>query len=134
MRRDRGGGATRWVDAGGVGPDRELITAGPPRGRMEIAAFVSLHPIGEGESVGDAVAEAVQVIRDSGLEHHLGPSGTTIRGEWEEVFEVLKRCHEVVSGGEARVSSVIKVDCKPDGFGDAGIAGKVERVEERLDG
>lgn len=98
---------------------------------MRVAVFFSVHPIGEGSSVGDEVAKAVEVIRDSGLEHHLGPSGTTMLGEFDEVMQVVKRCHEVVGGEDARVNSVLKVDWKP-GLEPGDVEAKVERVEERL--
>lgn len=90
----------------------------------------SIHPIGQCEHVGRSVARAVAVIRRSGLEHELGPSGTTILGPWDEVFACLKECHEVVGAGGLRVSSLIKVDQwdHPPGS----IRAKVARVEARL--
>ncbi len=99
---------------------------------MQVMVFFSVHPIGAGASVGEDVARAVEVIRQSGLEHELGPSGTTLVGEWDEVFEVLKQCHQVVSGGQLRVASVIKVDHKPAGFEAGAIGAKVDRVHRRL--
>lgn len=100
---------------------------------MQVMVFFSIHPIGAGASVGEDVARAVEVIRESGLEHELGPSGTTIVGEWDEVFETLKTCHEVVSDGQLRVASVIKVDHKPGGFAPGAIRAKVDRVAARPD-
>lgn len=99
---------------------------------MQVMVFFSIHPIGKGASVGDDVARAVEVIRESGLEHELGPSGTTLVGEWDEVFEVLEQCHQVVADGQHRVASVIKVDHKPAGFEPGAILGKVDSVQRRL--
>lgn len=94
-------------------------------------ARVSIHPIGEGASVGDEVAKALEVIQASGLEHELGPSGTTLLGEYDEVMLVVRRCHEVVGEGGKRVNSVLKIDWKP-GLEPGDVAGKVESVEDRL--
>lgn len=102
------------------------------RGLMRVMVFFSLHPVGRGEHVGDAVAEALRIVRASGLEHELGPSGTTLLGEWDEVFACIRRCHEAVGAGGARVSSLVKVDWW--GFEPGAIRAKVERVEQRLRG
>lgn len=95
-----------------------------------VMVLFSIHPVGQGEHVGKWIARAVQVIRDSGLEHEVGPSGTTLQGEWDEVFACLKRCHEVVGRDAARVSSLIKVDQWDHPRG--AIRGKVAKVEARL--
>lgn len=97
---------------------------------MQVMVFFSIHPIGEGAHVGDAVAQAVRIIRSSGLEHELGPSGTTILGPWDDVFACLKACHEAVGAEGARVSSLIKVDQWD--FAPGAIAAKVARVEARV--
>lgn len=94
---------------------------------MKVMVFFSIHPIGEGAHVGDAVRKAIGVIRESGLEHEVGPSGTTILGEWDAVFALVKRCHEALSEGGVRVSSLLKVDQKP-GLAAGDIRRKVDRV------
>ncbi len=100
---------------------------------MQIMVLFSIHPIGAGEHVGDDVAKAVEIIQRSGLEHHLGPSGTTLVGDWEEVMDVVRRCHAALADGNARVSSILKIDHKVAGFEPGAIEGKVERVRSRLD-
>ncbi|HAL85718.1 MAG TPA: hypothetical protein DCM31_01805, partial [Deferribacteraceae bacterium] len=40
---------------------------------MSAMAFVSITPLGEGESVSEYVARAVKVIKNSGLEWRLTP-------------------------------------------------------------
>lgn len=97
---------------------------------MRVMVLFSIHPVGKGEHVGKWVARAVRVIRASGLEHEVGPSGTTILGEWDEVFACIKACHEAVGRDAARVSSLVKVDQwdHPPGA----IQAKVERVKARM--
>ena len=43
------------------------------------------------DSVHAAVAAAVRVVRESGLPNHTDAMFTTIEGEWDEVFAVIKR-------------------------------------------
>ena len=46
-----------------------------------LVAF-SITPLGTGEGVGEIVAEAVRVVRASGLPNHTDSMFTTIEGEW----------------------------------------------------
>lgn len=95
-----------------------------------VMVLFSIHPVGEGAHVGAWVARAVRIIRASGLEHEVGPSGTTILGDWDEVFACLKACHEAVGKDAARVSSLIKVDQWDHRPG--AVRAKVRRVEARV--
>lgn len=97
---------------------------------MQVMVLFSIHPIGKGVHVGKWVARAVQVIHDSGLEHEVGPSGTTILGEWDQVFACIKKCHEAVARDCDRVSSLVKIDLW--NFRPGAIRGKVRSVERRL--
>ncbi len=97
---------------------------------MQVMVFFSIHPIGQGAHVGDAVRRAVAIIEDSGLEHEVGPSGTTLLGEWEDVFAVVKRCHAALSEDGVRVSSLLKIDQKP-GLKAGDIRRKVDRVASK---
>jgi len=94
-----------------------------------LVAF-SVTPLGTGESVGDLVAEAVRVVRDSGLPNRTDAMFTTVEGEWDEVMAVVKRAVDAVAAKAPRVSVVIKADVRP-GVTDA-ITTKVATVEEYL--
>ena len=93
-----------------------------------LAAF-SITPLGVGESVGDAVAEAVRIVRESGLPNETNAMFTNIEGDWDEVMDVVRRCVEAVAEEAPRVSVVIKIDHRP-GVDDA-LASKVAAIEER---
>ncbi|RKN36901.1 MTH1187 family thiamine-binding protein [Streptomyces hoynatensis] len=94
-----------------------------------IVAF-SVTPIGAGEDVAEEVAEAVRVVRESGLPHRTDAMFTSIEGEWDEVMAVVKRAVEAVSARSHRVSLVLKADVRP-GVTD-GLTRKVARIEELL--
>lgn len=96
-----------------------------------IVAF-SVSPIGGDESggVGAAVAEAVRVVRESGLPNETNAMFTNIEGEWDEVMPVVKRAVEAVAAVSSRVSLVLKADIRPGYTGQ--LTAKVERIEREL--
>ena len=77
-----------------------------------IAAF-SLTPLGVGDSVGELVAEAVKVVRDSGLPSETNAMFTNVEGDWDEVMAVIKASVERVADRAPRVSLVVKIDYRP---------------------
>ena len=97
-----------------------------------LVAF-SVAPSGTGRSDGsvhDAVAAAVKIVRESGLPNETDSMFTTIEGEWDEVFDVIKRATEAVGEFGSRVSLVLKADIRPGRTGE--LSGKVERLEQAL--
>jgi uncharacterized protein (TIGR00106 family) len=94
-----------------------------------LVAF-SVTPLGTGESVGDLVAEAVRVVRESGLPNRTDAMFTMVEGEWDEVMAVVKRAMEAVAERAPRVSLVLKADVRP-GVSDA-MTAKVRHVEDYL--
>lgn len=55
-----------------------------------IVAF-SVTPLGVGEEVGEYVADAVRVVRESGLPNRTDAMFTSVEGEWDEVMDVVRR-------------------------------------------
>lgn len=81
-------------------------------------------------SVAKAVAEAVRIVRESGLPNETNAMFTMIEGEWDEVMDVVKRATEAVQASAPRVSLVLKADIRPGYTGQ--LAAKVQRIEEHL--
>jgi uncharacterized protein (TIGR00106 family) len=96
-----------------------------------IVAF-SVSPLGGDDSVGDAVAEAIRVVRACGLPNETNAMFTNIEGEWDEVMAVVKQAIDVVAAVSPRVSLVLKADIRPGHTGQ--LTAKVERVEKALGG
>ncbi|WP_173921960.1 thiamine-binding protein [Agromyces sp. Marseille-P2726] len=97
-----------------------------------LVAF-SVAPSGTGradDSVHDAVAAAVRIVRNSGLPNRTTSMFTEIEGEWDEVFDVIRRATEAVGAYGSRVSLVLKADIRPGRAGE--LDGKVERLEAGL--
>lgn len=98
---------------------------------MSVLVAFSVTPLGTGEDVGALVAEAVRVVRASGLPNRTDAMFTTIEGDtWDQVMDVVKRAVEAVTAQAPRVSTVIKVDWRPAAT-DA-ITGKVEAIDHYL--
>ena len=83
-------------------------------------------------SVHDAVAAAVKIVRESGLPNQTDSMFTTIEGDWDEVFDVVKRATEAVGQFGSRVSLVIKADIRPGYTGE--LTAKVDRLEQAISG
>jgi uncharacterized protein (TIGR00106 family) len=96
-----------------------------------LVAF-SIAPAGPDDtgSYSAAVAEAVRIVRASGLPNQTDAMFTTIEGEWDEVMAVLKQCVDAMTASHPRVSLVVKADIRPGHTGQ--LTSKVERIEELL--
>jgi uncharacterized protein (TIGR00106 family) len=95
-----------------------------------LVAF-SITPLGTGEAVGEIVAEAVRVVRASGLPNQTDSMFTTIEGDWDEAMAVVKAAVDAVAARAPRVSLVLKADLRP-GVTD-GLTSKVETIERYLE-
>jgi uncharacterized protein (TIGR00106 family) len=94
---------------------------------------ISISPSGADETggVSEAVADAIRVIRESGLPNETNAMFTNIEGEWDEVMAVVKRAVFRVAETSPRVGLVLKADLR-QGFDDGQLNAKVERVEAQL--
>ena len=97
---------------------------------MLVAFSISPTAADECGGVSAAVAEAVRVVRESGLPNRTDAMFTTIEGEWDEVMAVVKRAVEVVAASSPRVGLVLKADIRPGYEGQ--LTAKVERIEQHL--
>lgn len=95
-----------------------------------LVAFSVAPSGGATDSVSEAVAKAVKVVRDSGLPNETNAMFTNIEGEWDEVMAVVKRAVDVLAESSPRVSLVLKADIRP-GHADQ-LTAKVRSVEEKL--
>lgn len=90
----------------------------------------SITPIGSGDSVSAAVAEAVRVVRASGLPNETNAMFTNVEGSWDEVMGLLRECVEAVAARAPRVSVVAKLDYRPGSLDQ--LHAKVDAVEREL--
>jgi uncharacterized protein (TIGR00106 family) len=96
---------------------------------MLLAEF-SMFPLDKGESLSSYVARSLEIIDGSGLPYRLGPMGTTIEGEWDEVMGVIKKCYERMNEDCDRVECSIKIDYRSGAGGR--LEKKIESIENKL--
>ncbi len=78
-------------------------------------------PLGQGEGLAASVARIVDIVDRSGLPYQLTSMGTIVEGEWDDVFALIKECHQAMRREAGRVSTHISIDDR-------------ERARDRLQG
>jgi uncharacterized protein (TIGR00106 family) len=102
---------------------------------MAIVA-VSIAPTGEtpdgGVGVSRYVARALDVVRSQdAVRYRLDAMFTTLEGDLDEIFALIRRMQEAVfEAGAARVGTVIKIDDRRDR--EASMEDKIQSVEGQL--
>jgi uncharacterized protein (TIGR00106 family) len=91
----------------------------------------SMSPMGKGESVSRYVARCLEIVAASGLDYRLHAMGTTLEGEWDQVFGVVQRCFEALKPACDRITVSIKVDYRKGPGGR--LESKVRHVQELVD-
>ena len=93
-------------------------------------AEFNVTPIGAGVSVSNYVADAIKIVDESELDYKIGPMGTVVEGELNEVLELIKNCHKAVMEKAERVATTIFIDDRKGYTGR--ITKKVESVENKV--
>lgn len=98
---------------------------------MKVIIDLCVVPLGVGLSVSKYVVACQKIIQGAGLKSQLHAYGTNIEGEWDAVFDAVKKCHERVHEmGAQRITTTIKVGTRTDR--DQTMADKVSSVEDKL--
>jgi uncharacterized protein (TIGR00106 family) len=98
--------------------------------RLHVLVAFSVSPMGASDSVGDAVAACVELVRASGLPNETNAMFTNVEGPYDEVMALVRSCIERCAAVAPRVSLTLKLDHRAGHEGM--LAGKVARVEARL--
>ena len=97
---------------------------------MSVIVDFSIFPIGKGESVSAEVARAARIIHGRGLPYTIGPMGTSVEGEWQEVLDLVSDCFHEMKKDCNRIYMTIKVDYRKDASGRLGA--KVKSLKEKM--
>jgi uncharacterized protein (TIGR00106 family) len=97
---------------------------------VSVLVAFSVAPSGIGDSVAEAVADAVRVVRESGLPNRTDAMFTTLEGDWDECIDVVRRAVEAVAAHGDRVSLVLKADIRAGRTGE--LVAKLDRLEAAL--
>ena len=98
---------------------------------MKVMIDLCIVPMGKSVSVSDEIAALERLIRKSGLKNQLHPYGTVIEGEWEEVMDLVKKCHALLhEQGTKRIFTNLKIGTRVDK--EQTMEDKVNVVEKKL--
>ena len=98
---------------------------------MQVMIDLCVVPLGVGVSVSNYIAECEKILHQAGLETQLHAYGTNVAGEWDDVFDAVRRCHERVHElGAPRITSTIKVGTRTDRV--QTMAEKIDSVQQKL--
>lgn len=95
-------------------------------------AEISVVSVGEGVDISDQVARVVRVIHESGLDYKLNAMSTVVEGDGDQVFDLIKKCHNKMLETAKRVYTVVKIDERKDKPGKM-MDRKVQSVEKELE-
>lgn len=73
-----------------------------------IAEF-SVYPL-NAEHMSKDVARVIETLDSTGLVYRLGPMGTCVEGDLEQVLAAIGRCHQAVASNHERVVTTITID------------------------
>jgi uncharacterized protein (TIGR00106 family) len=90
----------------------------------------SIVPLGTGPSVSPVIARVLKIVVESGVPYKANPMGTVMEGEWGQLMDVVRKCHDEAMRDAARVVTSIKID-DYKGKGNR-LEKKLESVEQKL--
>lgn len=97
---------------------------------MRVIAELSLIPVGVGVHLSEYVAECQRILEQAGLDVELHANGTNIEGDWDDVLQAVRRCHERIHNkGAPRIVSTLKLGTRTDR--EQGMRDTVERVRRQ---
>ncbi|MCY4051733.1 MAG: MTH1187 family thiamine-binding protein [Gammaproteobacteria bacterium] len=98
---------------------------------MKVLADVCVIPMGVGLSVSEHVATCQKIFEVAGLNYSMHSYGTNVEGEWDQVMDAIKSCHEAVhDAGAPRISTTIRLGTRTDR--EQTMQDKIDSVNEKL--
>ncbi|NBC88113.1 MAG: MTH1187 family thiamine-binding protein [Alphaproteobacteria bacterium] len=98
---------------------------------MWVSVELCVVPLGVGVSVSFYIAACQRVLREAGFETELHAYGTNFEGEWDEVMDAVRKCHEQVHDlGAPRIFTTLKLGTRTDR--DQRLADKISSVEAQI--
>ena len=99
---------------------------------MKVIMDLTVSPFGVGLSVSEYIAACHEIFDAAGLKTNLHAYGTNIEGDWDQVFQAVKQCHEKLHEmGVPRMTSSIKVGTRTDK--EQTMSDKITSVQNKLE-
>ena len=98
---------------------------------MKVIVDFCLVPLGVGVSVSKYIVECEKILISAGLQTQMHAYGTNIEGEWDQVMEAVKQCHQTLHEmGVPRISSTMRLGTRVDR--DQTMEDKIRSVQEKI--
>ena len=91
---------------------------------------LNILPLGRGRSISSDVADMVKIIDASGVDYKLTAEGTILEGNWDQLMNVAKKCHDEMRKKTERVITIMHADDYDDRTGR--LNGAVDSVIKKL--
>ena len=96
-------------------------------------AELEIIPVGtKSASLSGGLVDVAKLVDASGLDYRVGPMGTVVEGEWDQILALAKRCHQAVLQTADRVLTTIRIDDRKDHPGSGRIVQKVQSLESKV--
>jgi uncharacterized protein (TIGR00106 family) len=79
-------------------------------GEKAMLVELSIIPLGRGTHLSQDLAPILKIIDDSGIRYALTPSGTCLEGDWDEVMDVVRRCHDQARKLSPHVMTTLRIE------------------------
>lgn len=91
---------------------------------------LSIVPLDHGLHMKAEIARVIDLIDQSGINYQLTAMGTLLEGSPDQIWTMLRQCHETIAQTSSRVLTRIVIDDKRESQGQ--LKQKVKDVEEAL--
>jgi uncharacterized protein (TIGR00106 family) len=99
-------------------------------GGLVMLLELTVLPLGRGRSISGDIADLVKIIDASGLDYRLTAEGTILEGDWDQVMDVARKCHNEMRKKTERVVTIMHAD---DYNGRTGrLTGAVDSVASKI--
>ena len=71
---------------------------------------LTINPLGRGTHMSKDLAEILKIVDASGIPYCLTPFGTCIEGDWDQVMELVKQCHDHAKTVSHHVMTSIQIE------------------------
>jgi len=100
---------------------------------MKVGVNVCLIPFGTAEAthLSEYIAACHEIFREAGLKTCLHGANTEIEGDWDDVMNALKQCHERIHAmGPPRIHTTVQINTRTDKS--ESLEDKQKSVEKKL--
>ena len=73
-------------------------------------AELSITLLGRGTDLSGDLGRILKIIDESGIRYKLTPSGTCLEGGWDEVMDLVKRCHREARSFCTYVLTTVRIE------------------------